>query len=139
MHEKRATLLALLLSSPAFGADPAPAGNKPVCADCGEIAHIRQVQRPAAPERKPIPDITASPRTGGMGSSVQTVPLFSMSREGVSRVERPPLYVPNWEITVRFDNGAFGVVTQETEPDWKVGDRVKLIDNILEALPLPKR
>ena len=53
-------------------------------------------------------------------------------RLGPHRVQRAPATRSVWELTVRYDNGQFGFVTQDGEPDLKVGDRVRHSDNTLE-------
>ena len=126
----------------ADAADDAPA-DKPrvviLCPECGMIYNIRRIEKPVAPERNLMPSITASPRAGGMGNDTQAVPLFSIGRSGAQRVQREPTMQSVWEITVRYDNGQYGFVTYEMEPDIRVGDRVRHVENSLEAIPQPAR
>jgi hypothetical protein len=70
-----------------------------------------------------------------MGSTVQTVPLLSIGKDGAHRVPREPVTHRTWEVTVRYDNGSFGFVPLAAEPDLKVGDRVRHVENTLELLP----
>jgi hypothetical protein len=67
------------------------------------------------------------------------VPLFSIGASGPQRVQRDPVTRNVWETTVRYDNGQFGFVTHEMEPDLKVGDRVRHVENTLEVIPQQAR
>lgn len=103
------------------------------------VYNIRRIEKPVAPERNLMPGITASPRSGGIGNETQAVPLFSIGRDGAQRVQRDPVMRYVWEVTVRYDNGQYGFVTHDMEPDIKVGDRVRHVENTLEAIPQSAR
>jgi hypothetical protein len=138
-----AALVALCLAAPpARAADDAAAGKPRVvvlCPECGLVYNIRRIDKPVAPERNLMPNIASSPQAGGTGNETSTVPLFTLGRGGAQRVQREPATRSVWEITVRYDNGQFGFVTQEMEPDLRVGDRVRHVENTLEAIPQPAR
>ena len=99
------------------------------------VYNIRRIEKPVAPERDLMPSIASSPQSGTMQSDTRTVPLFSLGRGGPQRVQREPTTRSVWEITVRYDSGQFGFVTQDAEPELKVGDRVRMIENVLEPIP----
>ena len=110
-----------------------------LCPECGIVFNIRRIDRPVSPERNTLPSISSAPRAGGMGSETQAVPLFSIGRSGAQRVQREPATRAVWEITVRYDNGQFGFVTQDSEPELKISDRVRHVENTLEPVMLPPR
>ena len=110
-----------------------------LCPECGMVYNIRRIDKPVAPERNLLPNITSSSHAGGIGNETQTVPLFSLGRGGAQRVQREPATRSIWEITVRYDNGQFGFVTQEIESGLKVGDRVRHVENTLDAIAPPAR
>ena len=144
-HRFFSALIVAAMCGVALAADAADDGStdKPrvviLCPECGMIYNIRRIEKPVAPERNLMPSITASPRAGGMGSDTQAVPLFSIGRGGAQRVQREPTMQSVWEITVRYDNGQYGFVTYEMEPEIRVGDRVRHVENSLEAIPQPAR
>ena len=142
-YRTAAAMLAACLAATVAVADDAPATAKPrvviLCPECGMVYNIRRIENPVAPEHESLPSITSSLQVGGMGSATQPVPLFSLGRGGPQRVPREPATRSVWEVTVRYDNGQFGFVTQEAEPDLKVGDRVRLVENVLELIPQPAR
>jgi hypothetical protein len=138
-----AALVTLCLGVPAARAADDAVADKPrvviLCPECGMVYNIRRIDKPVAPERNILPSIASSPKAGGIGNETQAVPLFSLGRGGAQRVQREPSTRSVWEMTVRYDNGQFGFVTQESEPDLKVGDRVRHIENTLEPIPQPAR
>ena len=137
-----AVIIAACIGAPAARAADAAADQPRVvilCPECGTVFNIRRVEKPVAPERDLLPSITSSPQAGGIGNQTQAVPLFSLGRGGPQRVQREPLTRSVWEMTVRYDNGQFGFVTQDSEPDLKVGDRVRHVENTLEPIPQPAR
>ena len=136
-------LLACWIGAPgARAADEAPAAKPRVvilCPECGMVYNIRRIEKPVAPERNLLPSLATAPHAGGTGNETRAVPLFSIGAGGPQRVQREPVSRSVWEVTVRYDNRQFGFVTNEMEPELKVGDRVRHVENTLEALPQPAR
>ena len=135
-------VMAICLGAPAAPAADAADGQPRVvilCPECGTVFNIRRVEKPVAPERDLMPSITSTPQAGGIGNQTQAVPLFSFGRGGPQRVQREPVTRSVWEMTVRYDNGQFGFVTQAAEPDLRVGDRVRHVENTLEPIAQPAR
>ena len=122
-------------------ADEAPAAKPRVvilCPECGVISDIRRIEKPLAPERNLLPNLASSPHVG-IGAETRAVPLVSFGASGPQRVQREPTTRNVWEITVRYDNGQFGFVTYEIEPEMKIGDRVRHVENAFEVIPHPTR
>ena len=142
---QRAILLMMAAyTSASFAAavdEPAAAKAKPVvlCPECGMVFNIRKIEKPVAPVRETLPSITSSPSVGGMGSTTQPVPLVRFGKDGPHRVQRAPTTRIVWEITIRYDSGQFGFLTHDSEPDAKVGDRVRIVENVIEPLGQPGR
>jgi outer membrane lipoprotein SlyB len=138
-----AAMLALCLAAPAaHAADAAVPEQSSVitrCSECGMVYNIRRVEKPVAPGREQLPNTASSPAAGGVGNETQAVPLISFGQGGAQRVQREPVTHSVWELTVRYDNGQFGLVTQENQPEFKVGDRVRRVDNTFEPIPQPGR
>jgi hypothetical protein len=135
--------LALCFAASAGRAAEDPAAEMPrvvvLCPECGMVYNIRRIDKPVAPDRSLLPNSTSAAQAGGTGNGAQAVPLFSFGRSGAQRVQREPTTRSVWELTVRYDNGQFGFVTQDSEPDFKVGDRVRHIENTFEPIPQPPR
>ena len=130
---------AALFVAAAFAADesavPQPPRQVVLCRDCGMVSNIRRIEQPVAPERRLLPDIAATPREGVSGGATQAVPLFVFDAgKGAQRVKPQPISHSSWEVTIRYDNGSFGFVTVDAEPEFAVGDRVQLLDGVIEPL-----
>ncbi|MGH8619273.1 MAG: hypothetical protein ACREUW_16405 [Burkholderiales bacterium] len=139
-----ALLLLTAASACAVAADGPASAPAPACRDCGVIQDIRRLALPIAPRVDPL---ARQPGQGGQSRYEQqgTTPMFSIGSGGIQRVEpyeSKALQKIVWEVTVRYDNGAFGVTRVEQEPELKVGERVRLIEsgseNLLQKLPPPK-
>ncbi len=110
-----------------------------LCQDCGTVSDVRRIERPIAPERRLLPDIASTPRDGVSGQVIQAVPLFAIGGNGARRVTQEPIYRSTWEVTIRYDNGSFGFVTMDAEPDLLAGDRVRLVEGVIEPLTNNRR
>src|SRR4051812_39969736 len=132
IHHCYPVLLSVLLLSPWVQAADDAVGDKQrvviLCPECGMVYNIRRIEKPVAPERNLMPSIASS------GNEARAAPLFSFGANGPQRVQREPTTRSVWETTVRYDNGQFGFVTHEMEPDLKVGDRVRHVENTLELM-----
>lgn len=92
------------------------------------------MDKPLIRDRKPLPSLAEAPNAGGMGNTVQTVPMVRIDKEGAKRVPPQSAALKAWEVTVRYDSGSFDSVTLDSEPQFKIGDRVRLRENLLEPL-----
>ena len=144
-------VLAWTLPTAAAGADqgaqPAPQTAAPVtCRDCGVLRSVREVRterkgpapdvyvtspqyQDARPFDKPLigPAISLSwgagtstqPRIGAVGSPEMQQRLIDLS----------------YEITIRFDDGRFGLFDQDNADGLRPGDRVRVVKGRVERMP----
>jgi hypothetical protein len=128
----------------------APAANRgaPVdCKNCGAVRSIRAVERERAAGREISPYMTSEqyldtrrysePRVGpvfGMtfGAGQQTRTFVGAA--GSSTMRQRILEIV-YEVTVRFDDGRYGLVEMSDASGFRVGDRVRVVDNQLQLLP----
>jgi hypothetical protein len=129
----------------------APAGDLPGpvrdCRNCGVVRSIRSVERERAAGREISPYMTSEqyldtrrysePRVGpvfgmtfGAGQETRTF----VGAAGSSTMRQRILEIV-YEVTVRFDDGRFGLVELSDASGFRVGDRVRLVDDQLELLP----
>ena len=147
MHKKielsiaAAALVGVCLAVPAARAAGDAAGEQSSvmirCEQCGKVYSLRRVEKPVAPDRETTPS-TGPSSAGGLGNQTQAVPLLSFGSGGAQRVQREPDTRSVWELTVRYDNGEFGLVTLDSQPGFAVGDRVRRVDNTFVPI-LPAR
>jgi len=148
-----AALMALAWTLPAAAADgdqgtqAVPQAAAPVtCRDCGVLRSVREVRterkgrtpdvyvtspqyQDARPFDKPLigPAISLSwgagaasqPKIGAVGSPEMQQRLIDIS----------------YEITIRFDDGRFGLFDQDTADGLRPGDRVRVVKGRVERMP----
>ena len=138
-----AALAALCLAAPAAHAadDGVPEKSSVMirCSECGTVYNIRRLEKPVAPERDSSSAAPSAPPAGGLGNETQAVPLLSFGQGGAQRVQREPVTHSTWEMTVRYDNGQFGLVTQDSQPEFNIGDRVRRVEKSFEPIAQPRR
>lgn len=110
------------------------------CRDCGTITAIREIDKPgqatglgavagavvggvvgrqvAGREHR-----TAGTVVGAVGGGVAGHMIEKKAREGKT-----------WEISVKMDDGASRVFTQDSHPSWSAGTRVKVVNGALAPI-----
>jgi hypothetical protein len=134
----------------AFAAEDSAAPSKPqtspaaTCRDCGVVRSIREIRT----ERKASPRDTyvSSPQylqTRPFDQQPLVGPAISLSWGGgtetqtrVGAVGSPEMQQRfielSYEITVRFDDGRYGLIEQADPGDLRVGDRVKVVKGLVQ-------
>ena len=146
-----AALACALFPRPSSAADDQGEARKPLagltsnCTDCGVVRNIREIrsereaQRPDAYVSSPqyrdtrpaeLPLIgPAISMTWGPGTSPRTQ-IGAVGTPGMQR-----RYVDlTYEVTVRFDDGRFGLIEQDNINDLRVGDRVIVLNRRVEKV-----
>ncbi len=70
---------------------------------------------------------------GGSGKKILTVVGAAGGAYAGHQVEKQARGTKHWEVTVRMDSGTLRTLTSESEPVWRAGDRVRLVNGRLEA------
>jgi len=125
-------------------AQPGPARE---CRECGVVRSIRSIERERAAGREISPYMTSEqyldtrrysePRVGpvfGMTFGAGQETRAFVGAAGSSTMRQRILEIV-YEVTVRFDDGRFGLVELTDAAGYRVGDRVRVMDNQLELLP----
>jgi hypothetical protein len=135
---------------PTEGAPPSRAERTVTgtCTDCGVVRNIRSVEREKqAPDRQISPYMTSDQYLSTRRYSEPMVgPVFGMTfgpgqetRTFVgaagSSTMRDRLLEIIYEVTVRYDDGRYGLVELSDASRFRVGDRVRVVDNQLQLLP----
>lgn len=108
-----------------------------VCADCGTISAIRTVEQ--AGEGTGLGAIAGgvagallgSQVGKGTGKDVATIAGAVGGGYAGHQIEKKVKTTKHYEIAVRMDDGSQRTVTQQTEPAFAIGDKVKIIDGAL--------
>jgi len=120
------------------------AGAATPCRDCGVVRSIREIRT----ERKSLPPDTyvSSPQylqTRPFDQQPLVGPAISFSWGGgaqtqtrVGAVGSPEMQQRfielSYEITVRFDDGRYGLIEQADADELRVGDRVKVVKGLVQ-------
>jgi outer membrane lipoprotein SlyB len=129
------------LEAPVEIAQNAPApraeAQKPACYDCGVIESVREVQKAGdatgvgAVGGGLLGGLLGHQTGGGRGNTVMTVLGAVGGTIAGNAVEKKVKTVKNYEITIRFDDGSSQKITQDTQPSWHSGDKVKLVNGVI--------
>ena len=112
---------------------------KPVCHDCGVIESVREVEKPgqATGSGAAIGGIAGGilgNQTGrGHGRDVMTVLGAIGGAIAGHEIEKNTKKVKSYEIGIRFDDGSTQLITQDTPPAWRSGDRIRLVNGVITA------
>jgi hypothetical protein len=118
------------------------------CVDCGVVRRIRSVERERAAPRGDVPSYMTSDqyRSTRRYSEPLVGPVFGMTfgpgqetrtfvgAAGDSTMRNRTLEIV-YDVSVRFDDGRYGVVQVSDASAYRAGDRVRVIDNRLELMP----
>lgn len=91
------------------------------CRYCGIVERVREID-------SSVPKYGVSTVSGGRDQMI--VMLLSALSGTPSTAGRPKIY----EVSVRMDNGAIRAVRGWRIPEWKPGDRVKVVKGQVESL-----
>jgi hypothetical protein len=91
------------------------------CAYCGVVEQVREIQSRS-------PRYGVSTVSGGRDEMI--VMLLSALSGTPAASSRKKIY----EVSVRMDNGSIRAVRGSRLPDWKLGDRVKIVKGRLEPI-----
>jgi outer membrane lipoprotein SlyB len=65
---------------------------------------------------------------GGHGKQAMTVVGAIGGAFAGNQIEKQARAARSYEITVRMDNGSSRTIAQATQPEWRDGDHVKIVD-----------
>ena len=141
MKVARAELPPMVAQTPPLPNQPAPYVEpaKPVCHDCGVIESVREVEKAgkASGSGAAIGGIAGGilgNQTGrGHGRDVMTVLGAIGGALAGHAIEKNTKKVMSYEIAIRFDDGATQLITQDSPPAWRSGDRVRLVNGVITA------
>ena len=113
--------------------------TKPICNDCGVIQSVREVEKQGEGSglgavAGGIAGGVLGHQTGaGRGRDVMTVLGALGGAFAGHQVEKNAKKMVDYQITIRFDDGSSRLITQETAPTWRSGDRVRLANGVITA------
>lgn len=120
-------------------APPAPTAATtapPVCHDCGTVESVREVTQKGegtglgAVAGGVLGGVLGHQVGGGRGKDLATVAGAVGGAVAGHQIEKYERRTTHYEITVRMDDGTIQVLTVETQPAWRGGERVKVTNGV---------
>ena len=121
--------------------DAAPEAYVPpaICRDCGRIESVRRMVREG--EGSGVGAVAGGVLGGALGNGVgqgngRAVATVAGMIGGAmlgNKVEKSNKEVVTYQTTVRFEDGSSRVFTNSNEPGWHEGERVRVIDGMIQS------
>ena len=118
------------------------ASNTPAkvrCAECGVIESVREIETKGegtglgAVGGAVVGGLLGHQVGGGRGQDVATVVGVVGGAVAGNEVEKRVKAGKSYEITVRLEDGSSRVIHEASAPSWRTGDRVKVIDGVIQS------
>lgn len=121
--------------------EPAPRmeAARPACYDCGVIESVREIEKKGAGSGigavagGVAGGLLGNQTGGGRGKDVMTVLGAIGGAVAGHQIEKNVKKVKSYEIAVRFADGTSQIVTQDNQPAWRSGDKVRLVNGVITA------
>jgi len=133
-----ATLFASVLSAGVAG--QAPANAPAVCASCGVVTSVRYVERKGegtgagAVVGGVVGGVLGHQLGSGRGNTAATIAGVGVGAYAGNEVEKNAKKKSYYVINVQLDNGTRRSFTQGSNPPFREGDRIKIVDGRLALL-----
>jgi outer membrane lipoprotein SlyB len=115
-------------------AEPAHRAPLLVCQDCGVVESIREITTRGdgsglgAAGGAVVGGLLGNQVGGGHGREAMTVVGAIGGAFAGNQIERQAKASRSYETTVRMSNGSSRTIAQGTQPEWRDGDHVKIVD-----------
>ncbi len=126
-------------TAPARIASSTPAHTSKRCADCGVIESVRSIESKGegsglgAVGGAVVGGVLGHQVGGGRGKDVMTVVCAVGGAMAGNEVEKRAKSTQGYAVTVRLDDGTTHVFNQTSAPNWRVGDRVRIVDGVIRS------
>jgi len=117
---------------------PPPAPVKAICPNCGVIDNVREVEKPGegtglgAVGGAVVGGVVGHQMGGGRGRDIMTVLGAVGGGLAGHQVEKNVRKSSEYQTVVRFENGGTQAFTSSTMPSWRIGEKVKVVNGVIE-------
>jgi outer membrane lipoprotein SlyB len=109
------------------------------CAECGVVQSVREVDTKG--EGSGVGVVGGAVAGGVLGHQVgngdgQTIATVIGAVGGAvagNEIEKRVKSKKSYEVTVRFDDGSSRVITEANAPSWRSGDKVKVVNGVIQS------
>ncbi len=124
---------------PAAAPMPPVAQATPVCSSCGKVLAVRSVESEGKPSGvgvvagAVVGGLLGNQVGGGTGRTLATVAGAVGGGYAGNEIEKRTRKAVDYEVDVRLETGERQTFRFDTQPGWKAGDRVKVVNGALVA------
>ena len=126
---------------PAYAAvpPPPPVVVAAICRECAVVEEVREVEKAGtgsgagAVGGAVVGGVLGHQMGGGRGKDIATVLGALGGGLAGNQIEKNAKKTVEYQIIIRYEDGTKGLFTQATPPSWRPGDKVKIIDGVIQA------
>ncbi len=117
---------------------PPPVVVAAICRECAVIEEVREVEKAGqasgagAVGGAVVGGVIGHQMGGGRGKDVATVLGVIGGGLAGNAIEKNAKKTVEYQIVVRYEDGTKGLFTQATPPSWRPGDKVKVINGVIQ-------
>jgi len=110
-----------------------------ICRECAVIEEVREVEKAGtasgagAVGGAVVGGVLGHQMGGGRGKDVATVLGVLGGGLAGNAIEKNAKKTVEYQIVVRYEDGSKGLFTQATPPSWRSGDKVRVINGVIQA------
>src|SRR6266849_6258669 len=110
-----------------------------ICRECAVIEEVREVEKAGtasgagAVGGAVVGGVLGHQMGGGRGKDVATVLGVLGGGLAGNAIEKNAKKTVEYQIVVRYEDGSKGLFTQAAPPTWRSGDKVKVINGVIQA------
>lgn len=139
MNRRPSAAVAAPVQQPAAAGAVPPPGSGPIlgCRECGVVEYVREVEKAGQAGGTGAVAGGVAGAVVGRGVSNDRNRTFGTIAGAVGgavaghQIEKHVKSSKYWEIAVRFDDGSARTYTQEQQPLWRQGERVRVVNGVV--------
>ena len=118
---------------------PPPPMVAAICRECAVIEEVREVEKAGqasgagAVGGAVVGGVVGHQMGGGRGKDVATVLGALGGGLAGHAIEKNAKKTVEYQIVIRYEDGTKGLFTQATPPTWRSGDKVKVINGVIQG------
>jgi outer membrane lipoprotein SlyB len=135
----RAPRAAASHAAPVAHPAPEPVAAVAVCAECGVIESVREVDAKGkgsgvgAVGGAVVGGLLGNQMGAGHGKQAMTVLGAVGGAVAGNEVEKRVKTTKSYDITVRLNDGSSRVISEAGQPTWRIGDKVKVVNGAIQS------
>jgi outer membrane lipoprotein SlyB len=110
-----------------------------ICRECAVIEEVREVEKAGqasgagAVGGAVVGGVLGHQMGSGRGKDVATVLGVLGGGLAGNAIEKNAKKTMEYQIIIRYEDGTKGMFTQATPPSWRTGDKVKVVDGVIQG------